>query len=257
MKKKSFLALFISAIFILSAVPVNAQSNEEKLRLWEQELIERDRLLSLCPVHNARLAERDAELEAFINQGAMQRTGAVFRTINVPIFQQERVYWCGPATARQVMHFLTGSAREQAYFTNALGTRQGIGSDVHDVGTIINRRVSWAGYLNTHANRGIEHWANSIRFSIDRGVPAILTIRTTGVAAFPYNSKGHIVNVSGYELPAEGVRDWHPASWAWIRIADPHHGVGLGNRWYTAADLFHAHATNRTHTPHLSGRVSW
>lgn len=53
MKIKLFVAMFICSAFILVMLPVAAQSNEDPYRLWELELLERDRLLRECPINNA------------------------------------------------------------------------------------------------------------------------------------------------------------------------------------------------------------
>ena len=221
------------------------------------KILEQDRLLRLCPENNALVAAREAEFNDFLRRDQSRSRNQrfiMFNTINVPVFQQERGYWCGPATARQVIHFRNGSSPSQATLAGNIGTSSN-GSDVHAVGREVNRHTNTnygAGWLSE--NRAT--WVDQIRFSIDRRQPALLTIDTMRVAAFPYNSSGHIINVSGYDL-AEVWDGWDISTMRLdgsIRITDPF-GPGLGNRWYSVNNLFSAHVTNRN-AP-FRGRASW
>jgi len=218
---------------------------------------ELDRLAAQCPVNIANIEASEAEFQEFLANEAelysRAQRGPIFHTINVPVFQQERHYWCGPATARQVIHFLNNSAPSQSDLAVDIRTTHN-GSDVHVVGSVVNNHTN-ARYANRHMSQVRNEWVDQARFSIDRRQPALITIRTIGVPAFPYSVEGHIVNVSGYDL-AQAAPAWG-GSLDWIgsiRITDPH-GPGLGNRWYNVNTLFYAHVTNRSGA--FVGRASW
>ncbi|MCL2361137.1 MAG: C39 family peptidase [Defluviitaleaceae bacterium] len=285
-------ALFLSVLMVLVLLPVglfasNIQQEDilsttltsgVEIELMPTDcenaaIIERDRQLALCPINNANIAAREAEFQEFLSENNVSPRSRYFNTINVPVFEQERSYWCGPATARQVIHFRNGSAPTQAVLARELGTTSS-GSDVHDVGRIVNNHTGF-GYAHRHMSHDMNAWVDQVRFSVDRMRPAIITIRTIGIPAFPYQVAGHIVNVSGYDLVQTSpwsddlqpmsVYDMQPSnSWTWtgsIRITDPF-GPGLGNRWYAFSTLFHAHVTNRAGTgpgqgAHFMGRASW
>ena len=72
MKKKTFMAVLLGTIFTLSPVSVLAQSNAPQISSWEQELLERDRMLIVDPVNNALLAQREVELAALERQQTQQ-----------------------------------------------------------------------------------------------------------------------------------------------------------------------------------------
>jgi len=76
-------------------------------------------------------------------------------------------------------------------------------------------------------------WFRKVRASLRTfNRPAVLDINTNSIAAFPYNSSGHFVNVSGYEV----LNHYNTHV---VRITDPW-TPGLGNRWYTARQLYDA-----------------
>ena len=262
--KKKFIASCIAAMFAFAPVvpalaisndtPSLSQTAEMTQSEWEQELIRRDAELALDPINNAIIAQNELELEEFLAQQSLINARSVsIRTLNIQAMQQEENHWCGPATAQQLLRFFNGTAPTQQSLANDLPTG-GNGSDVHDVGRMMNTRASTS-YALVTGNHTISAWADRIRFSIHRGQPAILTIQTNGIAAFPYNSNGHILNVSGYEMPSAGVTPGN-ASISWVRVTDPINiAAGFGNRWYTASDLHRAHVTSRV-AP-FQGRATW
>jgi hypothetical protein len=94
------------------------------------------------------------------------------------------------------------------------------------------------GWYVYYSFSNFDAWCVKVDSSIYYGYPAILDINTMNVSAFPYNSDGHYVNVSGYNVYEDISTQKYE-----IRITDPW-GPGLGNRWYSAADLYQA---NRNH----------
>ena len=223
-------------------------------------MLERDRLLLQSPEHQAISAQREAEFREWLRQDEINRRNSrsLFSsmTLNISAFQQERGNWCGPATARQVIHFRNGNAPTQTDLAGLIGTHSG-GSDVYDVGRVVRLRTG-LNYNPGHLSTDRDTWVHQIRNSIHNMRPAILTIRTTNIAAFPYNSEGHIVNVSGYEV-GTALDPWgNPVLIGSVRITDPHNGAGLGNRWYSIDALHNAHTTNRRgQGSHFVGRASW
>jgi len=229
------------------------------------KMLERDRLLLQCPEHQALLAQREAEFQEWLIQDELERStnrsSSSSMTLPIPVFQQERGYWCGPATARQVIHWSNGTAPTQAVLAgrDEIGTHSG-GSDVHVVGRVVRSHTGIA-YVATNLNRDRDTWVHQIRNSIHRHRPALITIRTIGIAAFPYDTFGHIVNVSGYDISTANFGGGSVLT-GFIRITDPHHGAGLGNRWYSIDALHNAHITNRIgggigQGDHFVGRASW
>lgn len=150
----------------------------------------------------------------------------VTKTISVPVFEQQNSYYCGPATVKQVVHFLNGSSNNQNYYANLLGTTTA-GTDMTVIDDVL-RDLTGEYYVYSSIGTSAQ-WRSKVYHSIDASMPAVLDINTVNNSAFPYNSDGHFVNTSGYDTKI-GDR---------VRITDPY-GPGLGNRWYDAVALYNA-----------------
>jgi len=161
----------------------------------------------------------------------LQLSRAYFiKVLNVPCFQQETSYWCGPATVKQVEHYLKNRSDTQASYAKALGTTTA-GTDMTAIATYLNSNVNrWYTYSSIGSRTT---WEDMIIWGMQNNLPAVLDIKTTNVNNIPYNSEGHFVNTSGIDYISASHWD------NWVRITDPF-GVALGNRWYTAADLYSA-----------------
>lgn len=159
---------------------------------------------------------------------------AIYYTLSVTVFQQENDHYCGPATVKQVVHFLNyGSSNSQAYYADQLDTTKA-GTIMTNIPAVLNSSFGrdWTyvyGAIGTRAS-----WSDKIVYNASQGIPVILDINTMNVSAFPYRSAGHFVNTSGvdYRRSSTGVNQK-------IRITDPY-GPGLGNRWYNEVDLYNA-----------------
>lgn len=184
-------------------------------------------------IENQRLLEqKKAQLEKIKGQTtSLYSTRALdYNTLSITCFQQETTYWCGPATVKQVVHFLNGSSNSQAYYAEKLKTTTS-GTDMTLIPGVIKTET---GVEYAYDSIGTESsWFDKIFVSVMNEQPAILDINTQNVSAFPYSSAGHFVNVSGYD--ATGTKQ--------VRITDPY-VKGLGNRWYNATDLYTANSNH-------------
>ena len=157
----------------------------------------------------------------------------IIKTLAVPVYQQENVYYCGPATMKQVVQYIKGSSQSQSYYASQMGTT----SDGTDM-TVLADKIK----INTGKNyvyysfSGLSDWLEKVIWGIDNNMPSVLDINTTSVSAFPYRTTGHYVNTSGYNYKT-GQQ---------VRITDPY-GPGLGNIWYDDSDVY---AANNAHFRH-------
>ncbi|OLS02459.1 C39 family peptidase [Tissierella creatinophila] len=151
-----------------------------------------------------------------------------YRTLSVPVFKQENGYYCGPATVKQVRHFIKGSSHSQSYYAGELKTSTS-GTDMTVLSNYLKNNVK-SNYI--YASIGsYDSWMSKVNYGMRNSMPAVLDINTKNVSAFPYESIGHFVNTSGYDTKnGPGVK---------VRITDPN-GPGLGNRWYNARDVYNA-----------------
>lgn len=189
---------------------------------------------TLNTIENQRLLEQKrAQLEEIkeqLSMGLYSPRALDYNTLSITCFQQETNYWCGPATVKQVVHFLNGSSNSQAYYAEKLKTTEA-GTDMTLIPGVIKAET---GVEYAYDSIGTESsWFDKIFVSVMNSQPAILDINTMNVSAFPYSVGGHLVNVSGYD--ATGTKQ--------VRITDPF-VKGLGNRWYNATDLYTANSNH-------------
>ena len=147
-------------------------------------------------------------------------------TLAVTRFGQETNYYCGPATVKQVVHWVNGSSNSQQWYANKLGTTTE-GTNMTDIPGVVNDCINEHHYVYSSMGTQAE-WMNKIRSSIYNERPAILDINTTQLYAdkkFPYKTDGHFVNVSGYSATQ-------------VRITDPNDAAG--NVWYDIDVLYSA-----------------
>ncbi|MDD6572160.1 MAG: C39 family peptidase [Thermoflexaceae bacterium] len=69
-----------------------------------------------------------------------------FKTLAVTCYPQETNYYCGPATVKQVLHYLTGDNYSQGYYANLLGTTQA-GTDFSRIPNVLNNRLGDSYYV--------------------------------------------------------------------------------------------------------------
>lgn len=151
----------------------------------------------------------------------------VTNTIPVTPFLQENGYYCGPATVKQVVHYMNGSSKSQINYASLLGTTTA-GTDMTKMPAVLKSETN-NGYIYSTI-RDYKDWQRMVTDSIKYKMPAILDIDTRGISAFPYTTTGHYVNVSGYKLWTSGRS---------IRITDPFQ-PGFGNQWYDMDSMFNA-----------------
>lgn len=152
--------------------------------------------------------------------------GGKYKVIAVPVFKQETNYYCGPATFKQVVHYVNGRSESQYYYNQLLKTN----TSGTDMSQMVNplRQLTGKNYVYSNIGNNVE-WRSKIYYSVYNKMPAILDINKVNNNAFPYNTNGHFVNISGYDT-SNGEK---------VRITDPY-AAGLGNRWYNMNSLYNA-----------------
>lgn len=91
-------------------------------------------------LNEKNLAERDASLQKFIEeyeaQQKYQTRGAITDTRigwldGYPIYEQINRYYCGPATIKQAIQYITGSSASQETYGSNMGTNSEKGTYVY------------------------------------------------------------------------------------------------------------------------------
>lgn len=151
------------------------------------------------------------------------------KTVGVTPFKQETNYWCGPATTKQVLHYLNGSSKTQTYYAKELGTTRD-GTDFSLVDDVLNDHQSEVTYVYSSFT-GYDAWVYAMMYSVDSYHPAVLDLKIDPSYMPKYTSgvEGHILNNSGY--------DWRSTTKTkQLRLTDPFdqggRGVTHGNVWH-------------------------
>lgn len=139
-----------------------------------------------------------------ISNSAMQRALPSYKMLNVPCYQQEKSYWCGPANIKQVLQFLNGSSLSQSTYASDMGTASGVGTYVYKMVNELNAKQSKSTYCYDKIE-GSEWSVDVLKSDImnltNVNLPSILHANTKYLAMYNGKSLGHYVTVSGYSLP--------------------------------------------------------
>jgi len=117
-----------------------------------------------------KLAEEYAENLKTRNSGGVSTMAlGELKTISVTGFEQERNYWCGPATTKQVLHFLNGSSQTQTYYAGKLGTTTD-GTDFSLIDDVLNNHQTKNTYVySDYDSTEFLSWKTAMILSIDWG----------------------------------------------------------------------------------------
>jgi hypothetical protein len=158
-----------------------------------------------------------------------------YKTIAVPSFEQQTSYWCGPATTKQVLHYLNGSSSSQSTIASGLGTTTA-GTDFSLVDNYLNSKQSKNYYVYS-SSLSYGTWSDHVNYGLDHNYPVVLDLEIypSYMPKYTTHIAGHILNVSGADSR------FSPAQ---IRLTDPYdqgnRGVTLGNVWHSHKGVYDA-----------------
>lgn len=233
------LVILLTVCMIASAIPLNVYALQVDFsKLTGNTVYRGDNSEDYDEIERIvkKYAERNKQKEYMLKLYTLENEAASinkYKILSVPVFEQINDYYCGPATMKQVVHYIRGSSQTQQYYAIKLGTTLN-GTSMTNIPSVLNSEALTPNWYVYYTFNSFGDWSAKIDSSIYYAYPAILDINTENVSAFPYNAEGHYVNVSGYDV-YENISTQRYN----IRITDPW-GPGLGNRWYTAADIYQA-----------------
>jgi|GEM_PF-566087 len=191
--------------------------------------------MKLVKEHEAKLAAKEAGGVVIMSDGES-------KTISVPSYQQEKNYWCGPATVKQILGAVNGSSETQTYYAGKLGTTTD-GTDFSLVDNVLNDHQDTNNYVyRDFTSSEYATWKSVMILTIDWGYPAALDLKITpqNMPLYTTTVEGHILNNSGYNLLDSTNKK--------IRLTDPFdqggRGVTLGNVWHPFDGVW---AANQAH----------
>lgn len=222
MKKKKIFLFILSTLFVISANCLSIFANEDMNGDMTIEEGAEEYKITMEDMEVTQVKENEI-LKSKVNRA---NPDGVYYALSVPVFQQLNGYYCGPATVKQVVHFLNGSSSSQETYASQLGTTSA-GTDMTRIASVLTNATGRK-YLYTSIG-SISTWSNYIEYGMRNKLPPVMDINTNSVSAFPYRSSGHFVNASGMDTKSGSK----------VRITDPY-GPGLGNRWYQMSDVYNA-----------------
>ena len=152
---------------------------------------------------NFMLLSEDERTE--IVQEATQIRGLYATKIcNVPYFEQQNSYYCGPATAKQTIHYLSGGSISptQAAIAKVIGTTSSEGSSTTNITNWLKTKGYYY-YSVSLNNLTLRDIVNYLATGIDYyNYPGMNGIKITSAmkkddGCWYYTTNGHILNASG------------------------------------------------------------
>ena len=129
-------------------------------------------------------------------------------TIAVPYYKQANGYYCGPATTRQTVSFIKGSASSQSVIAAAIGTTTA-GSDLTPMKNYVNSVQSRNAYVITTSPT--ESYIQFIaEYGVSESAPPMARLRFSAGTYWKYPTSGHFMSISGYKSYGESIRVTDP-----------------------------------------------
>lgn len=179
------------------------------------------------------MAELKEKLKSKKNSVGIMTVNSV---LDVPVFKQENNYYCGPATVKQVLHFLNGSSLSQKTYASELGTTTS-GTNMVNIPDVLNehRQNDGPSYSYREFDE-FKNWYPHVALDIMNERPVIIDITSTK-DNWLYATSGHFMCISGYD-------DSTSTKYAWVTDPHPKH---YGTYKYKAEEVY---TVNRAHWRH-------
>lgn len=175
---------------------------------------------------------------------------AHYCTIPVPVCTQERNYWCGPATVQQILKYNNGDNCQ----LSQLQIAKGIGTTTD--GSSLEPMLPYIRNNSPHGFIGYKIYKDpsitKMRYLIgatvffDSGAPICRIVFKRG-GNWPYSTRGHFLNVSGYDY---GEINNASSSKNLVRLTDPNiqnvDPTSDGTYWVQLSELHIATTTARS-----------
>lgn len=138
-------------------------------------------------------------------------TSKLSGTINVQVINQRENNYCGPATVKQTLTYINGTAADLDTIANAIGTTDA-GSDLASMVSYINKNIDYdttSNYIIV-SDPSEAQIQTIIEYGVLNGLPPVCRLKFDQGGNWPYTTNGHFMNASGY-------RNYGGE----IRVADP------------------------------------
>lgn len=218
MKKFNLVISLVSLIVCFNLSSVSANDNQEELVIPPEVQTQ----------NNLILEEKFSDMENYMKVKSNQRI-AGSRYLNVSAFKQDNSYFCGPASAQMVIHYLTSTKYSQSTLASSMGTTSASGTYVYKMAAELKSRTGKPYAYTTTSQKNL---GNALIYSIDQNMPLVFHVNTKTLNSNYSFSNGHYVVGNGYSYGASGS-----SGYSNVNYIDP---------WYQQG--IHGHHTNSINT---------
>lgn len=132
------------------------------------------------------------------------RSGWLF---DYPLYPQEVYYWCGPASIKQAIQYITGASASQSVYAANMGTNGDVGTYVYLMTNELNRNQS----VHSYAHEYMYNWDtvgiwNRIVANAEANLPSIMHTLTKYLYLYNGANFGHYITALGYMRNEDGTK---------------------------------------------------
>ncbi|GHU54523.1 hypothetical protein FACS1894132_09290 [Clostridia bacterium] len=154
------------------------------------------------------------------------------KTLSVPLYTQQNNYFCGPATARQILAYThininAYTAPSQTTIANAIGTTSANGTMWTSLANYVNNNQQTNNYIETVISSNSSVGLSNLQSHISNGLnlynaPPILHVKLVvgGTSPWEYPTDGHYMNATGIRMNGGTVQ---------FRVNDPYYDFPTRN----------------------------
>lgn len=134
----------------------------------------------------------------WLKNGKYKNDGKEVRFYDLPSYEQETLYYCGPASVQLAMLLLTGKTKSQKEYAKMLGTTEPDGTYVYKIAEVLNQAKK-----NDYGWREIgddysRFWEPVVKNLSEEKIPLIAKIYTNHLKIYKNNRYDHYLTITGY-----------------------------------------------------------
>lgn len=209
--RMAMIALILSAnllgVFSLPALAGDATPEESRLSSASNGLNSMPRDYDPAKMISADeqrlIANKNLERDKFVKErteGKQLYYGSMNKVLNVPAYQQQTSYWCGPASMAMLLGY-EGRYYSQSYIASLAGTNSSEGTYVYRVRQTLNqlgrKPTSWWVWEERTVN-DFNRFVNDTDFDLNYDEATVLNVQTNPPDGTPYKLAGYVGNYYHY-----------------------------------------------------------
>lgn len=187
--------------------------------------------------HQMSVSNIKTKIENLKAMAATRRSGMA-RILSVSITQQSNTYYCGPASVKMTLDYLTGNNYSQSDLATAMGTNQTDGTLVYKIPLKLNAELGNGTY--EYVSTSDVRLADSVMYSINSGKPVICNVKTGALPNYNWVSNTqHYIVTYGYNYNSQSG-----ASVSNLYYNDPHYNNSYYGQYIATVSQMNAAINN-------------